>query len=74
MGRKGLPIDHRVQVSGLSARGRGHSIEDTVAVGVGQHATGEIGELVDVVVVADDLIDDRAARGGVVAGERQGLA
>jgi hypothetical protein len=48
VGGKGLPVAHRVEVPGLGPRGRGDRIENTVAVGVGQHATGEIGELVRV--------------------------
>ena len=51
VGGKGLPIAHRVEVPGLGPRGRGHRIEDTVAIGVGQRAAGEIGELVEVVEV-----------------------
>ena len=61
MGGKGLPVTHRVQVPGLGPRGRGDSIENTVAFGVGQRATGEIGELVEVVVfveIAQGRIDE----------------
>ena len=54
VGGKGLPVAHRVEVPGLGPRGRSHSIEDTVAVGVGQHTTGEIGELVEVEAVTNE--------------------
>ena len=44
VGGERFPITHRVQIPGLGARGRGDRIENTVAVGVGQNAAGEIGE------------------------------
>jgi hypothetical protein len=43
---KGWLGAHRVEVPSLGLRGRDDSIEDTVAFGVGQHAVGEIGELI----------------------------